>query len=42
MSLLVDVAKTPILDAIIVEGRIVFSDEIDMTLDAHYFIISGG
>ena len=42
MSLLVDVAKTPILDAIIVEGRIVFSDEIDRTLDAQYFIISGG
>ena len=42
MSLLVDVDSTPILDSIIVEGRIQFSDEKDMTIDAHYFIISGG
>jgi hypothetical protein len=42
MSLLVDVDSTPVLDSIIVEGRIQFSDEKPMTVDAHYFIIAGG
>ncbi len=42
MSLLVDIDSTPILDSIIVEGRIQFSDEKDMTLDTHYFLIVGG
>jgi hypothetical protein len=42
MSLLVDVDSTPVLDSIIVEGRIQFSDEKPMTVDARYFIIAGG
>lgn len=43
MTLLVDVPSTPVLYSIIVEGgRIIFSDEMDMTLDSHYFVIIGG
>lgn len=41
MTLLVD-DSTPILDTVIVEGKIVYADEKDMTFDAHYFIIRGG
>lgn len=42
MTLLVD-QSTPHLNTIIVEGgRIVFSDEVDMTVDANYFILIGG
>lgn len=42
MTLLVDVASTPLLDTIIVEGKIKFADEQDMTLDARYFLVIGG
>lgn len=42
MTLLVDVASTPILDSIIVEGKIKFADEQDMTLDARYFLVING
>ena len=38
MTLLVD-DSTPILDTVIVEGKIIFADEKHMTFDAHYFII---
>jgi hypothetical protein len=42
MTLLVD-QSTPFINAIIVEGgKIVFSDESDMTVDANYFIMIGG
>lgn len=41
MTLLVD-QSTPILDTVIVEGKITFEDVIDMTFDAHYFLINGG
>lgn len=42
MVLLVD-QSTPFLNTIIVEGgKIIFSDEIDMTVDANYFILIGG
>jgi hypothetical protein len=42
MTLLVD-QSTPYLNTIIVEGgKIVFSDEADMTVDANYFILIGG
>ena len=42
MTLVVDVDSTPILETVLVEGKIVFSDEKDMTIDAKYFIIIGG
>ena len=41
MTLLVD-SSTPVLDTVIVEGKIIFADEQDMTFDAHYFIIREG
>ena len=41
MTLLVD-ESTPVLDSVIVEGKIQFADENDMTFDAHYFIINEG
>lgn len=41
MTLLVDIS-TPILDTVIVEGKIVFADEEDMTFDAYYFVINEG
>ena len=41
MVLLVD-ESTPVLNSIIVEGKIFFADEKDMTVDAHYFMINGG
>lgn len=42
MTLLVD-QSTPFLNTIIVEGgKIVFSDEVDITVDAKYFILIGG
>jgi hypothetical protein len=42
MTLLVDV-NTPILKSIIVEqGKIIFADESDLTLDAQYFILNKG
>lgn len=41
MTLLVD-ESTPVLDSVIVEGKIQFADEKDMTFDAHYFIINEG
>jgi hypothetical protein len=42
MSLLVDMS-TPILKSIIVEeGRIIFADESDLTIDTSYFIMNGG
>jgi cell migration-inducing and hyaluronan-binding protein len=42
MSLLVD-QSTPHINMIYVEGgRVIFSDEADMTLDANYFVFVGG
>jgi hypothetical protein len=42
MTLLVDVS-TPVINAIVVEGgTVVFADESDLTLDAHYFVFIGG
>ena len=41
MTLLVD-ESTPVLNSILVEGKIKFADEKDMTIDAHYFIINEG
>lgn len=48
MTLLVD-QSTPILDSIIVEGKIKFADQADIKdnageikLDAHYFVIISG
>ena len=41
MTLLVDMS-TPILDTVIVEGKMKFADEADMTFDAHYFVINKG
>ena len=41
MTLLVD-QSTPLMFSIIVEGKIKFADESDMTVDAHYFIIMEG
>lgn len=40
MTLLVD-QSTPILDAVIVEGKIQFEDR-DLTFDTHYFVINAG
>ncbi len=40
MTLLVD-QSTPILDTVIVEGKIQFEDK-DLTFDAHYFVINAG
>lgn len=41
MTLLVD-QSTPILNSVIVEGKIIFEDVKDLTFDAHYFVINGG
>ena len=41
MTLLID-DSTPILDTFIIEGKAMFSDEKDMTLDAHYIVIKEG
>lgn len=41
MTLLID-ESTPILDTIIVEGKITFEDVKSLTLDAHYFVINNG
>ena len=40
MTLLVD-QSTPILDTVIVEGKIQFEDR-DLTFDTHYFVINAG
>ena len=41
MTLLID-ESTPILDTVIVEGKMMFSDEKDLTFDAHYVVIREG
>ena len=41
MTLLVD-QSSPKLDSILVEGKIIFADEGDYTIDAHHFIINEG
>ena len=41
MTLLID-DSTAVLDTVIVEGKIKFADEKDMTFDAHYFLIKEG
>lgn len=41
MTLLVDIS-TPLLDTVIVEGKIQFQDTQDLTFDARYFVINGG
>ena len=41
MTLLVD-QSTPLLYSIIIEGKIKFADESDMTVDAHYFVVFEG
>lgn len=40
MTLLVD-QSTPILDSVVVEGKIQFEDR-DITFDTHYFVINAG
>lgn len=35
-------ASTPILNAVIVEGTIIWADEGDYTFDAYYLIVRGG
>lgn len=42
MTLVVDVDSTPILESILVEGKIIFSDEKAMKIDAKYFLIVEG
>ena len=41
MTLLVD-ESTAILYTILVDGKIMFEDVKDLSLDAHYFVINGG
>lgn len=40
-TLIVD-ASTPVLNAVIVEGTIIWADEEDYTFDAHFLIVRGG
>jgi len=40
-TLIVD-SSTPVLNAVIVEGTIIWADEGDYTFDAYYIIIRGG
>jgi hypothetical protein len=41
MTLLVD-ESTPLLGSVIVEGKIKFADEADMTFDCHHFLVMNG
>jgi len=42
MTLLVDVSTPKLFSVIVDGGRIIFSDEQDMTFDANYFLLNGG
>jgi hypothetical protein len=46
LHLLVDIDSTPILDAIIVEGSLIFAPDTDptheRTFDAYYIMVMGG